>query len=253
MINIIIVSHYNYDDIKKILTEIGYETDKYSIFIRDNVKEEKLKNLCLNYDVSYSAGIRQEGFALNNNIEAERLINSPDNREYLLFMNPDAFIEKDILNNLIKKIELQQPEMFTVDLYNDDNYTKRDPSIRRFPSLLTFVSSFFLGRNNSIVNRDEINESSDLDWCASSFFGIKSDTFEKLGGFDSNFFMYCEDVDFCYRAKQKGIKLKYFSDVKAIHYAQMNSKRMLSRNFYWHVKSAIIFLWKKYNTSRHKV
>lgn len=253
MVNIIIVSHNNYDDLKNILQEIGCKSADYSIFIRDNINDEHLRQLCLKYDVAYSAALRREGFALNNNIEAEKIVNTSALGEYFLFMNPDAFITKGELAKLIKLLSYKKPEMFTVDLYNNEAYTIRDPSIRAFPKLTTFLTSFLFGCNNSIINRDEIGESTELDWCASSFFGIKSEIFIKLGGFDSKFFMYCEDVDLCYRAKLHGVKLTYLPEIKAIHYAQMNSKKMLSRNFFWHFKSAIMFLWKKNKISKNKI
>ena len=40
---------------------------------------------------------------------------------------------------------------------------------------------------------------------------MHKDIFFKLGGFDQRFFMYNEDVDFCLRAKELGIKCQFLS------------------------------------------
>ncbi|ENF5810944.1 glycosyltransferase family 2 protein [Escherichia coli] len=252
MINIIIVSHQNLADIDKILTELAGENDYYTIYVRDNVADENLKRLCSDYNVSYCSGIRREGFALNNNIAAEKVLHSCEiaDDDYFLFMNPDAYIIRDELIKLSTILSEKKYDMFTVDLYSNDEYTIRDPSIRYFPTLKIFLSSFLFDTNKSIINRDAIHQDFDLDWCASSFFGVKVGLFKRLNGFDSRFFMYCEDVDICYRAKKLGAKLSYIANVKAIHYTQKNSKKMLTKNFYWHVKSAILFLWKKHTLSK---
>ncbi|WP_110877229.1 glycosyltransferase family 2 protein [Franconibacter helveticus] len=253
MINIIVVSHDNIADVKTILEELAEKNELYTLWVRDNVNDSVLKDLCAQYEnVNYFAGIRREGFAQNNNIMVEHIISTTtiSDDDYLLFMNPDAFITKERMLSLCSLLAIKKLDMFTVDLYADAAYSVRDPSIRKFPSLKTFLSSFLFNSNSSIVNRDLIQEQDDLDWCASSFFGIKLNHFKTLNGFDSRYFMYCEDVDLCYRAKRKGIKLSYIPEIKAIHYAQQNSKRLFTRNFCWHVKSAMLFLWVKYKLSR---
>lgn len=253
MINIIIVSHNNIADIRLILDELAGKSDTYRLWIRDNVNDNALRDLCAKYSgVNYCAAIRREGFAQNNNIMVEYIVNTSaiSNNDYLLFMNPDAFITYEKMLLLCSLLSADDRDMFTVDLYCDDNYSIRDPSIRKFPTLKTFFSSFLFNSNASIVDRNVIGNKTDLDWCASSFFGIKFKHFTMLNGFDSRYFMYCEDVDLCYRAKKKGIKLSYIPEIKAIHYAQQNSKKLFTKNFCWHVKSALLFLWVKHKLSR---
>lgn len=251
MLNIIIVSHGTLWDIKKILSEIS-ENKNCNFWIRDNLADPNLAAICKEYQVNYSRGLRPEGFALNNNIIAEEVISNAMKKgglsgKYLLFMNPDAFITNKELTRLIDILKVSKPDMFTIDLYKDDNYTIRDPAIRKFPTLMTFISSFFFNKNPTILDRDKLSYESSIDWCASSFFGITIESFITLKGFDSKFFMYCEDVDICYRAKKLGLKLRYFPEVVGIHRANHESKTLYSRNFVWHLKSAIRYLWRRHH------
>ncbi|EPS2709584.1 glycosyltransferase family 2 protein [Cronobacter turicensis] len=252
MINIIIVSHNNIDDVRTILEELAGKSDNFRFWVRDNVNDNALREVCKAYGVNYNPALRREGFAVNNNIVTEHVINSATvaDDDYFLFMNPDAFITLESMNKLCALLANQDIDMFTIDLYIDKNFSVRDPSIRAFPTLKTFLASFIFDSNKSIVNRDTMTPDSELDWCASSFFGIKTGIFRKLNGFDSRYFMYCEDVDICYRAKQKGYKLTYIPQIKGIHYAQKKSKKLFTRNFCWHLKSAVLFLWIKYKLSR---
>lgn len=244
MLYIVIVSHNNTDYVQSILTELSNSKsteNQYKIIIRDNIDDPSLRYICESHCVDYMPSLGKKGFAENNNAAVEFLLghyNIAPN-DYLLFMNPDAFIEKKSLNVLISLVQKNSPDMFTVDLYLDKEMTKRDPSIRRFPSLMTFFSSFVFNKNNTIVYRDSINEYSEIDWCASSFFGVKVSNFKTLCGFDANYFMYCEDVDFCNRARNINLKLTYYPQVKALHFAQQNSHKIISKNFYWHLSSVI--------------
>ncbi|WP_459175817.1 glycosyltransferase [Ewingella americana] len=244
MFYIVIVSHNNTEYIQSILSELHYKesgNNFYKIIIRDNVNDYQLRNICKEHHVDYMPSLVRKGFAENNNVAVEYLLGRHEisSDDYFLFMNPDAFISKKDLNLLMLSTQVKTPDMFTVDLYLDKQKTKRDPSIRRFPRFNTFICSFMFNRNNTIVSRDTINENSELDWCASSFFGVKVKNFISLGGFDSKYFMYCEDVDFCKRATKLNLKLTYFPQIKAIHLAQQTSHKVFSKNFYWHLSSVI--------------
>lgn len=48
-------------------------------------------------------------------------------------------------------------------------------------------------------------------WADGSCLAFTKEVFNKNDGFDEEYFMYFEDVDFCYRAKSNGIELKHIS------------------------------------------
>ena len=99
-----------------------------------------------------------------------------------------------------------------------------------------------LKKNDTIVDRDKpINRP--IDWCAGSFMGFSIDTYHKLKGFDEGYFMYCEDIDLCYRAKSLGINIKYFENIKALHLAQHSNRKFMSKSFRWHLKSIFRYLF----------
>lgn len=84
------------------------------------------------------------------------------------------------------------------------------PSVRRFPNPLdaaghALLSQFapknrFSARYRSAAIRPE----GGVDWVSGAFFGIRRQTFEELGGFDESYFMFCEDMDLCWRAHEAG-------------------------------------------------
>jgi len=57
-----------------------------------------------------------------------------------------------------------------------------------------------------------------VDWVSGGAFAIKKDLFEKIHGFDENFFMYFEDVDLCRRASSVGGKILYLPQFTIRHF-----------------------------------
>lgn len=79
-----------------------------------------------------------------------------------------------------------------------------------------------------------------MDWVSAAFWVVPSAVFERLGGFDERYFMYCEDVDFCLRLQLAGLRLVRVP-VHAVHPAQRHSHTRW-RHLRWHVIS-LLRLW----------
>jgi hypothetical protein len=83
------------------------------------------------------------------------------------------------------------------------------------------LSLFNLIRNNlGFSGSKKIWNSSreiECDWVSGTALFIKKDLFEKLGGFDENFFMYFEDMDLGKRVRSLGKKVLFFPDFKIFH------------------------------------
>ena len=61
------------------------------------------------------------------------------------------------------------------------------------------------------------------DFVSGSLFFVKALVFKRLDGFDERFFMYYEDVDFCYRARIAGFKVGITGDIYYKHYESSKS------------------------------
>ena len=77
---------------------------------------------------------------------------------------------------------------------------------------------------------------------------IKRDVYEKVNGFDEDYFMYREDLDLCYRIKKAGYKIYYYPGTSIIHYKGESTKKSsisYVNNFYGAMQ---IFVKKNLNT-----
>lgn len=87
------------------------------------------------------------------------------------------------------------------------------PSARRFPSLSESMGHAFLGLlwpSNRFTSRYHLRDDvayrtgGYVDWVSGACFMARRDVLIALSGFDESYFMYLEDVDLCWRAREMG-------------------------------------------------
>lgn len=76
------------------------------------------------------------------------------------------------------------------------------------------------------------------DWVAGMFMLFDAEAYRQVHGFDTAYFMYCEDTDICTRLWQDGMRVMVCPAVQVIHHAQRASRRSL-RHLRWHVASML--------------
>jgi N-acetylglucosaminyl-diphospho-decaprenol L-rhamnosyltransferase len=185
------------------------------------------------------------GFGDNNNYVYKWCIEKLNMLEddWFLVLNPDVLVNASSIFDLINRAIDNHHEFATINLYKDNEYQIYDNCVRTFPTLLDFVSSYIGLGNKTILDKKNFFKEQKVDWAAGSFLLFKSSLYRDLGGFDSNYFMYCEDIDICWRAqKLKDKSLMFYPDIKAIHYAEHANRSLFSKHFIWHVKSMIRYL-----------
>ena len=62
------------------------------------------------------------------------------------------------------------------------------------------------------------NESAQpVPWVLGAALAFRRETFEEVGGFDENFFMYFEEVDLCYRVFSQGRQIHFVPEAEVVH------------------------------------
>lgn len=95
---------------------------------------------------------------------------------------------------------------------------------------------------------DRTNE---VDCLIGAFMMVRRVAIDRVGLLDEEFFMYGEDIDWCYRIKEGGYKVVYYPEVKIIHYKGQSSKKRRFMTIYEFHHSMYLFYrkhyFKKYN------
>ncbi|EFG7988722.1 glycosyltransferase family 2 protein [Escherichia coli] len=242
-----IVSHGHGDLIKRIncLAELN-KLDKVTVIIKNNIKDLIL------IDYVKKAGIKiidkqyGLGFGENNNVNFLYCKNhlGMEDDDIFIVMNPDVCLTESELLKLLTSLEDKKILIATINLIKDVG--QYDPSIRNFPSLATFFSSFVLKKNKTIIDKTNINKRCFVEWAAGSFIIFRASYYFYLEGFNERYFMYCEDIDICYRSACVGNKVLFIPDIYAIHLAKHANRKLFSKHFYWHFINACRFIISKH-------
>ncbi len=195
---------------------------------------------------------RNLGFGAGNN----RAIPHTGGR-YVMFLNSDTVITDGALDTLIAYAD-GRPDagVFGPKLLHADGSLQY--SCRSFPNLGTgFFRNTPLGRlfprnrfNTDYLLSDwDHSTPRDVDWVSGSAFMIRRDILLELGGFDESFFMYCEDVDLCYRVHEMGYKVAYYPEAVIYHIIGRSSDLVPTRMTFEFHRSMYRFYCKHYRRS----
>src|SRR5581483_7806336 len=86
----------------------------------------------------------------------------------------------------------------------------------------------------------------DVDWVVGAAMFVRRAVVEQIGGFDENFFMYSEEMDWCKRAKEAGWRVVYFPHARVLHHEAKSSEQVRAqRDIYFH--SSKVRYFKKHH------
>jgi O-antigen biosynthesis protein len=187
-------------------------------FIKDKFPEVKL--------ISNQQNL---GFGKANNIGLKLA-----SGKYFLLINPDTLVAEDTFEKMISFFESNsEVGLAGCKILNPDGSLQL-ACRRSFPgpwtsfTKVTGLSSLF--PNNKIFARYNLtyldeNKSYEVDAISGSFMMMRKEVYQKVGGFDEQFFMYGEDLDLCYRIQKSGFKVYYVHSTQIIHYKGESTKR----------------------------
>ncbi len=198
--------------------------------VRDNnafekYKSEKLEVINTNANLGYSGGI-------NAGLKRLKEIGGFD---YFLIINNDVEFEADFFEKLMENCgdtEMVSP----VIVYHGTDIVQNTGG--RISTLVG--GTLNLNKNRKYSELKKIQP----DFLSGCCMLLNANTLEKVGYFDEIYGSYYEDVDFCYRAKQLGLKLKILWDTKMQHYHSVSTKGMSGYKLELITRNSIIFAKK---------
>lgn len=170
------------------------------------------------------------GFGKANNIGIEKA-----KGKYCLILNPDTLLSSDTLSHMYEFMETMGSEVGIsgCKVLNGDGSFQL-ACRRGFPTPWASFSKLFglqslfpqskiFGKYNQTYR--SVDETYEIDAVIGAFMFGRTELLKQLGGFDTDFFMYGEDIDLCYRAKAAGSKVYYVHTTTIIHFKGESTKR----------------------------
>lgn len=190
------------------------------------------------------------GFSKANNIG----INQAQGR-YILLLNSDTVIMEDTLEIMMTYME-ENTNVGAAGCKVVLPHGSLDKACKRsFPTpenaLYNALKLDRLFPNNkkfgaynlTYLDEDEVHE---VDCLVGAFMLVRREAIEQVGLLDEDFFMYGEDIDWCYRIKNVGWKIVYYPKTKIIHYKGGSSKKRNSKVIFEFYRAMYLFYKKHY-------
>jgi GT2 family glycosyltransferase len=145
--------------------------------------------------------------------------------DYFLLLNADAWVLGDAVERLVEFAEAN-PEAAVVGpkLLNPDGTLQR--SVRGYPSTWRIATEYLFLRKlaprsrlfNAFYGAGFDHESvREAEFLGGACLLVRREAFEQVGGFDEDFFMMSEEVDWCYRFRQAGWKVLFYPGAEVVH------------------------------------
>ncbi len=198
-----------------------------------------------------------------------QIIHNPDNRgfgtacnqgaehsqsDYLLFLNPDVRVEKDTLDQLLAcaaRAKNQKTGIFGPQLVGHDGQIQRlcarfPTPARLLPQLLGLDRSFPRCFPGHFMHEWDHRHTRLVEQVPGGFLLIRRSLFHQLGGFDTRFFMYFEDVDLAYRARQAGWYTLFCATSRAIHAKGGTTGQIRALRLFYFLRSRVLYIHKHF-------
>ncbi len=185
------------------------------------------------------------GFAKANNIGVKE-----SKGEYIVFVNNDVLVEKNWLSSLYKRIK-HEPNCGAVVgktmLYEQKHIVQNAGSIV-FKDGYARDRGAVVRKNNQSYEEDGsfYSQPTKVAACCGVNMIISKQVFQKVGGFDENYFMYYEDIDLSLSIRRLGYVIFFEPLAKIYHHHSATSKEWSDFFVYETEKSRLIFLLKHY-------
>jgi len=187
------------------------ESVKPDIFVLDNSSDDHLAEVYCNRfpAVQFYKSDKNIGFAAGNNL----LFQKTEGYEWIALVNPDAFLEPDWLSKMISAAGTH-PEFsfFASRLVQSANHEILDGD-----GDTMHVSGLAWRKGNCRPIPNNVAEPREIFSACAAAALYQRNIFESVGGFDEDYFCYCEDVDLGFRMRLAGHRCLLVPDAVAYH------------------------------------
>lgn len=201
------------------LEKVNTKGINLTVLLIDNGSKEKLKiktsEFKLNIEIIYNK--ENLGFAGGHNVGISYALSK--SADYIIILNNDVFIDEEFIYELVKsakenpKAGIIAPKIYFAKGFEYHKGKYKDEDLGR----VFWYAGGEMDWNNVIghhrgvdeVDNGQYDKTEETEYASGCCMLVSRKTFEKVGGFDKNYFLYYEDSDLCQRIKAAGFKIIY--------------------------------------------
>ena len=189
---------------------------------------------------------RRLSFAANHNQVMRR-----SNGQFVLLLNDDTVILDRAIDRMIDFLNSQPGQIGIAGCTNLNGQGNLRLSCHPFLTAKGVIwrhaklGRWFPGRvHDHYLSQAKGAEPFSVDWVQGSCMAIHKDVIAKIGYLDEDFFLFGEEVDYCYRAKQAGFSVYHIPQAQIIHYESASTSRFIPMKIRGSYLSTLYFFAK---------
>jgi hypothetical protein len=174
----------------------------------------------------------------------------------LLFLNPDCILGAGALPRMVEVLNSDSTIGMVGGLLINPDGSEQGGGRRAVPTpWRSFVRVFGLARLNHrwpklffdfhLHNQPLPKEPIEVEAISGALMLVRKTAVDKVGTWDEAYFLHCEDLDWCMRFRQHGLKILFVPDAQVLHHQGHCSR---ARPFFveWHKHKGMIRFYHKF-------
>jgi N-acetylglucosaminyl-diphospho-decaprenol L-rhamnosyltransferase len=203
----------------------------YEIIVVDNASEgEFWRNIAVQFpSIKLIRSDNNLGFARANNLGATHAAGKK-----LLFLNPDTLMFDNSIFMMASILDVN-PDigLLGARLLNHD-LSLQKTCVQAFPTIVNQIVTIDWLKHRfpklSIWGMRPLFSTSpsgvcDAEVVCGACLMLKREVFEKVGGFSTDYFMYAEEMDLCYKIRKAGWKVSHATHALVVHFGGQSTKK----------------------------
>ena len=182
------------------------------------------------------------GFAKGYNLALQEV-----EEEYYALVNSDIEVTENWLAPILSIFDAQsnigiiQPKILD---YKNKDYFEYAGAAGGF--IDQYGYPYCRGRIFETIEKDngQYNDELEIFWASGACFFIRKEVYQKLNGFDDDFFAHQEEIDLCWRAFNMGFKIKYTSKSVVYHVGGATLNESNPKKTFLNFRNSLLMLTK---------
>ena len=252
-VSIIVVSYNARDHLERSLASVA--GGPYEVIVVDNASTDGSPELVRERfpSVRLLELPENRGFGAGNN-EGMRIASG----RYFLLLNSDAWPVGDAVTRLLAFMDANPgvgvagPRLVGTD-------GRLQKSVRGFPTVWRIATEYFFLRKLAPGSRAlnafygagfDYSERREADFLMGAVLMLRRASVEQVGDFDTDFFMFSEETDLCYRMKEAGWTVEFSPEAEFVHVGGASTKPEWNRMYREQLRGHLLFLAKHESLSQ---
>lgn len=181
---------------------------------------------------------KNHGFAEGNNIGIKFALKQL-NPHYILLLNNDVVVSSDFMKHLVSTSQKEKDVGIvgpTILFYNEKS------RIQSAGVKINWHKGIATSLNRNKPYDFHVKQIIDVDSLSGCCLLVRSELFQQIGLFNSDYFLYWEETEFCVRSKKVDYRIIYDSQSKIWHKSGESTKKSRGCYEYFYVRNMVWFM-----------